>query len=393
MEIGNIFICDYKKLDGITTRVVDEESVYVASGFCLFYLNSNKELLPIAIQLAQRPAQDNPIFLASDSDSDWLLAKMFIKNADYLEHQGIEHLLKTHMLGEVFAMATLRNLPSAHPIYKMLISHFRATIHINNHVRNQLLGPAGALSLSSLGSEGVLELMRRGLSDLKYSALCLPDNIIARGLDTVPNFYYRDDGLKLWTVLNSFVREMIKQFYLSDQNVAEDKELQDWVKEIFIHGVFGNPFSGFPSTLETTNELIKFLTMIIFTVSAQHAAVNNGQFHYQGWIPNSPPLLVKPPPNKKDKISMESIVEALPNVGHTAIFTQTAWTMSFNYDDVVPLGLNPDDHFDEVFPRQIQKDLLNELHFLGEKISERNSKLEVPYNYLNPSYVENSITI
>ncbi|KAJ0026833.1 hypothetical protein NQD34_017833 [Periophthalmus magnuspinnatus] len=395
LEIGNMFICDYNILEGIATRVVNEQAMYVASGFCLFYINCDKELVPIAIQLAQKPSNDNPIFLPTDSESDWLLAKMFIKNADYLLHQGVQHLLKTHMLGEVFAMATYRNLPSAHPVYKMLIPHFQRTIHINKNIYDHVFGPAGSLSISSLGAEGIQELMKRGFSELKYSALCLPDNITARGLDTIPNFYYRDDGLKLWGVLNSFVKGMTRYYYLSDGDVAKDPELQEWVKDIFMHGVIGNSFSGlgFPETLETTDELIKFVTMIIFTVSAQHAAVSNGQFDYHSWIPNCSPLLVQPPPIIKDKSSMDSVVEVLPTVGDTAIFAHAAFSLSYKYNNMVPLGSNPDEQFDEAESRQAQKDLQNDLLFLSEAIRERNSKLQVPYNYLNPPYVENSITI
>ena len=35
--------------------------------------------------------------------------------------------------------------------------------------------------------------------------------------------------------------------------------------------------SGIPETFEAVNDLVKFVTMVIFTVTAQHAALNNGQ--------------------------------------------------------------------------------------------------------------------
>ena len=35
--------------------------------------------------------------------------------------------------------------------------------------------------------------------------------------------------------------------------------------------------AGFPASFNTVEEVTKFVTMVIFTVSAQHAAVNNGQ--------------------------------------------------------------------------------------------------------------------
>ncbi|TNN26891.1 Hydroperoxide isomerase ALOXE3 [Liparis tanakae] len=105
--------------------------------------------------------------------------------------------------------------------------------------------------------------MRRALSETTYSSLCLPENIAARGLESIPNFYYRDDGLKLWSIINSFVKAVVEYYYPSDSEVCKDTELQDWI--------------GFPESLHTAEQLTKFITMVIFTVTGQHAAVNNGQ--------------------------------------------------------------------------------------------------------------------
>lgn len=45
-------------------------------------------------------------------------------------------------------------------------------------------------------------LMKKALSDLTYSSLCLPEDISDRGLESIPNFFYRDDGLQLWSFIN-----------------------------------------------------------------------------------------------------------------------------------------------------------------------------------------------
>lgn len=59
----------------------------------------------------------------------------------------------------------------------------------------------------------------------------------------------------------------------------------------------------------------------------------------------------------------------------------------------VPLGSYPEERFDEHDPKEMIKDFQHELSHLSEDITSRNSKLKVPYTYLNPAEIENSITI
>ncbi|XP_073349119.1 hydroperoxide isomerase ALOXE3-like [Pagrus major] len=393
MKKGNIFLYDQKKMDRIPARPYDGETLCVTAGLCLFYMNPENKLMPIAIQLHQQPSEENPIFLPSDPETDWLLAKMFIKNADSMEHQSVYHFMTTHHVAEIFTVATLRSFPVIHPLYKLLIPHVRYTLQINTMARTSIVGPAGILNMTSLGYDGMVELMRRSLSELTYSSVCLPENIAARGLESIPNFYYRDDGLKLWDIISSFVKAIVKHYYPSDSDVQKDTELQDWISEIFTHGFLGNKASGFPASFNTAEEVTKFVTMVIFTVTAQHAAVNNGQFDFQSWVPNGSLLLRKPPPTTKGQSSMKTVFETLPNVGETVKFAAMSWVLSEQYTDAVLLGTYPDERFDEPAPKQMIKDFQAELSCLSEAITKRNSQLEVPYTYLNPNQIENSITI
>uniref|UniRef100_A0A8C7ZH65 Si:dkey-17e16.9 n=1 Tax=Oryzias sinensis TaxID=183150 RepID=A0A8C7ZH65_9TELE len=389
MEKGNIFLCDQRIMEGIPTRVKDGNPLHMTAGLCLFYMNPEGKLRPLAIQLNQKASAENPIFLPTDPEKDWLLAKLFFKSADLLECEVVHHLLITHFLSEVFAVATLRCFPTIHPLHKLLIPHFRFTLHINVMGREALLGPDG----SSFGLEGLMELMGRGLSETTYSALCLPENITARGLDSIPNFYYRDDALKLWDVIESFVRSVVKNHYPSDNDVFKDTELQEWIDEIFTQGFLENKQSGVPASFHTVEEVVKFVTMVIFTVSVQHAAVNNGQFDFHSWTPNGSLQLQKPPPTSKGQSRMNTFLQALPNVGDSVKFAAMFWMLSDKYTDMVPLGAFPEERFSEPHLKQMIKEFQAELSYISEEISLRNSKLQVPYAYLNPKQIENSVAV
>lgn len=59
----------------------------------------------------------------------------------------------------------------------------------------------------------------------------------------------------------------------------------------------------------------------------------------------------------------------------------------------VALGTYPDQRFDEPATEDMIKRFQEELSRLTEAITTRNATLEIPYTYLNPSLIENSISI
>lgn len=61
------------------------------------------------------------LFLPSDPPMAWLLAKTWVRSSDFQLHQLQSHLLRGHLMAEVISVATMRTLPSLHPIYKVCI--------------------------------------------------------------------------------------------------------------------------------------------------------------------------------------------------------------------------------------------------------------------------------
>ncbi|KAM6930928.1 polyunsaturated fatty acid lipoxygenase ALOX15B-like [Xenentodon cancila] len=123
----------------------------------------------------------------------------------------------------------------------------------------------------------MMTIMKRSLETLTYSSLCIKDDIKDRGLEDVPNFYYKEDGEQLWDIMYRFVEEIPGFYYNDDDDVKKDSEVQNWLRDIFKHGFHVCKNSGIPEKFETLPELVKFVTMVMYTCSAQHSAVNTGQ--------------------------------------------------------------------------------------------------------------------
>ncbi|KAA8578582.1 hypothetical protein FQN60_007927, partial [Etheostoma spectabile] len=99
---------------------------------------------------------------------------------------------------------------------------------------------------------------------------------------------------------------------------------------IFYQSTF---LKGIPQRFTTVAELIKFVTMVIFTCSGQHSAVNAGQYDYGGWMPNNPISLQLPPPTTKGKTSEATMLQTFPDVNTTVQGMATLWLLSKRSSD------------------------------------------------------------
>ncbi|XP_078525501.1 hydroperoxide isomerase ALOXE3-like [Lissotriton helveticus] len=394
LQRGKIFVADFKILEGVPANILNGRQLYIAAPLCLLYLSPQDEMIPLAIQLNQTPGPENPIFLPSDNEWDWLLAKMWVRNSSCYTHQALSHFLRTHVFAEVFCISTLRQLPMSHPLYKLLIPHHRDTLQINALAREVLIGPGGSFDkCTGIGVAGLIELISREMQSVTYTSICIADDLKSREVESLPNFYYRDDGLKIWSAIESYVSGIVDFYYKGDKSIQKDQELQAWVREIFKEGFLERQSSGVPSSLQTRAELIKYLTMVIFTSSAQHAAVNSGQFDFISWMPNTPGTMRQPPPKTKGTATLESVLDILPDVDATASLMLTVKVLSDEPGDRRPLGTYPDELFTEEEPKRCIKAFQERLSHISAEIESRNASLPIKYNYLNPKVIENSVSI
>nr|XP_038941409.1 polyunsaturated fatty acid lipoxygenase ALOX12 isoform X5 [Rattus norvegicus] len=130
LKDGCLFEADFILLDGIPANVIRGEQQYLAAPLVMLRMDPSGKLLPMAIQI-QPPNPSSPaptLFLPSDPPLAWLLAKIWVRNSDFQLQELQFHLLNTHLVAEVIAVATMRCLPGLHPIFKALLKKPKSQI-------------------------------------------------------------------------------------------------------------------------------------------------------------------------------------------------------------------------------------------------------------------------
>ncbi|KAM7373859.1 hypothetical protein PAMP_006549 [Pampus punctatissimus] len=387
LQKGSVYLLDYEVLDGVAANVINGKQTYLSAPLCLLHLNQQGQLLPIAIQLQQKPDPENPVFLPSDPGCDWLLAKIWVHNADFQCHQLASHYLRTHMVGELCCVATLRQLPDQHPLHQLLMPHLRTSLQINYQARASLLAADGVFDKAvGCGLDALPVVLSRAAARIRYRSLCVPDDVSERGVDKVPQSYYAQDALRVWDALHRFVVSWVDLYYSGDDEVQQDSELQHWLIDINTHGFTHN--SGFPQSFQTKAEASKFVTMIIYSCSALHAALD-----FALWIPNCPTSMLRPPPQVKAAVTEEDIVSFLPDVNATCRVLTALTLLSQPAVDYVPLCHYKEAVFRKGAHRRLVEKVQDELQAISDDITERNGQLELPYPYLCPRHIDNSVAI
>ncbi|WAQ94822.1 LOX5-like protein [Mya arenaria] len=390
------FVVDHSIMDGVTTR----PGVFSCAPIALFFRRDDGKIVPIAIQLFQHLAPDNPVFLPSDPKYTWILAKMWFNCADAQVHQWIAHLGFTHIIMEGFVIATHRHLSQSHPIFKLLAPHFLYLIAINHRAVETLMNPGGHIDNTlSVGKDGGVQLIGRHRSLWRLDvAGTLPADLRTRGVEDqeiVPDYPCRDDALLSYNAIRSYVTKYVHLYYASDEVLINDPEIQSWRRDLDLPmeagglGIIGVP--GSDGKFTTRDQFITVLTSIIYTCSVGHASVNFKQYDEYAFPMNYPSWLKGDPPKDKSAKTERDILDAI----HSRKAQMKVMLVSkiLSERSTRPLGDFAIDYVYDPPAVQIQKEFREQLKNISDVIKRRNETRECPYPYLDPAEIPNSISI
>uniref|UniRef100_H2Y5X3 Lipoxygenase domain-containing protein n=1 Tax=Ciona savignyi TaxID=51511 RepID=H2Y5X3_CIOSA len=395
IKIGKIYLSDYSEIlkDVKRNKNTFKKQLHCPKAIGLFYVSNSGTFLPIAIQLV--PGDRDYLFTPSSGDEDWMLAKMYFRCAQANVHEWGYHFLYTHNVIEPFGVALFRCLPSAHPIYKLLRPHLRTLSAINTDARNDLI-PETSKANQSLSISGS-DLCRKMFKTFRFDDIIIPKVLKKLGTDDrtlLPNFHYRDDAMALWKIMEDYVIDVLTHHYSSDEEVEGDYELQGWARDVAREGLGwqDGDSRGFPETITTIPQLMEICVTLMFTSSAQHAAVNFGQFETYKFMPNAP-VGLRLPPHKNGEGSKQRILDSLPDALMTNFIIAIAYALSKFAPNEVFLADFSRKYFTEDVVIGFQDKYVGKLKELESKILSRNQRLEHEYKYLLPSRIPKSIAV
>jgi arachidonate 5-lipoxygenase len=394
LAAGHIFMVDYEILDGIKRG----DGYCVENSMALFFADDATSLRPICIQHFQ--SGDTPIWTPKDGEYEWLLAKAHLVCSDGNVHQMISHLLGTHLLMEPWSVCVERNLPRSHPVYRVLRPHLIYVIAINTLGRSLLIAPGGVTDrVVAVGQGGHMDLMSKAYQRFKLDDLNVPKSFESRGVletDALRGYHHRDDALQAWVCLRQFAASVFGANYSSNDEVRNDPYIQNMILEMRRHGYQGvdEEQHGVPSSIDSIEQLVDICTSIMYTCSFTHAGVNFSQWDYYSFVPNRPLIMRKPASRRKEPVTEEDVIDALPSVKQGAQTMATGWTLSQFSKEEVYIGHYLTDMM--ITPREIAalSQLRHDLSVMGQRIEKRNAALGIKaYSYLHPKHVPSNIGV
>lgn len=392
---GRLYLLDYGGRQPRVSGAHPDRPKHAYEPIALFASHGGG-LVPVAIQCGQDPVV-YPIVLPSAGPT-WKAAKTVVDVADANYHELVAHLGRTHLLVEPFVVITQGDLPETHPVRRLLTDHFEGTLFINWSAGNYLITPGSAVDILLSGTiDADRAAAVHEVSSRDFDASWLPTWLADQGLDdtdALPHFPFRDDAMLVWDAIHGWVTDFVDIHWTDDAAVRSDAHLQTWSRTLAAFD--GGRVAGFGETpggdLHTRAYLANALTMVIFTASAMHAAVNFPQRTVMSYAPAMPLAGYAPAPT--GEITEEDWKAMLPGLDQALIQANILTLLGGVY--YTRLGEYREGTFDEPREKLALEHFQEQLEAVEATIRERNRnglRADAPYVHLLPSRLPASINI
>ena len=314
-------------------------------------------------------------------------------NSEFVQHLGYAHLLV-----EAFGIAMIRALPKEHPVNVLLTPHLEGTIFANDQAQNGMNQPLDINLIAaeiSATVEDTLTWTSESVQSVDVNEWLLPKQFERQGTgnpEVLQLYPYRDDSLRIWDAIRTWVEGYLRIYYCSDDDVAQDYELANWVRECETAGRLSG--IGEDGRIRTGDQLVDTVTLVMYQASAHHALTNFPLSKIELYVPALPLAIYQPPPTDKKKATRQDWLDYYAPLS-VALIQQSLYfiigTLHWTQLGYYPEGWFVDRRVEA--PLKRFKDRLKEIEgeILRDNANERMRPM--PYIYLLPSRIPQSTNI
>ena len=319
---GLLYVIDLSLFTSLAPASVDGFSRFTPATVTLLAQDSSsKALTPIAVRVSGHKDVGAQHFVrGSASGSAWLYALQAAKTSVTVYGIWLGHVYHWHIVTAAMQMAMYNTLDADHPAYQLVAPQANFLFQFDELLL--LLWRQIAPPTSVDTPRGFLELMNGFAAGRTYfeddPTTALQDNGIAVSDFTreTPWDAYPAAGrlLGLWAETERYVNAFVENTYASDALVAEDRQLQAWMREAADPDE-GN-IRGLPP-INTRAALAQVLTSLIYRITAHGSSrLKPSAYPVQAFVANFPPCLqIAKIPSPRGELSTAQLLEYLPKTG------------------------------------------------------------------------------
>lgn len=387
---GRLFVADYAMFAGAAAGATDGRPKHLWAPLVIFAADPALRggLAPIAIRIGEGGRET----IYTPADPDWMIARTAAQIADENLQGVLVHLGWCHLVVQRFIVSAHRQLAPEHPLMVLFAPHFELTLAVNQVARDSVVNPGGVQDrLLAPTIEAQAALLRESLATIDLASLDPTVDFARRGVadrEALPLYPFRDDSLLLWAATRAFVAEYVRLYYESDADVTGDAELAAMIREIGAEDGGRMPALVADGPPRTVEQVIDLAARVIFRATTYHAAINDSNYDWAGYVANVPTAGFAPlPPRGAGDAERAAMLPPVELGWETIQATYQVAALHTNR-----LGDYPGDPFG-ADPRvaPLLERFRAALASIETEIVARNAARPLPYPYLVPSAITASI--
>ena len=349
---GNLYLIDLSIFESSKPSTVDGFPRFTPATVTLLEQNpSTKALTPVAIRVSGYQGTGAQLYSRQTAtDGAWLYALQAVKTSVTVYGIWLGHVYPWHLVSGAMQMTMYNNIPSNHPIYRLLQPQSNWLIPLDDLfllIWPHLTPPTSIhvtpsfLSLSDAYAKGRSFFADDPLTKLADHGLQEEDFTVKEPWD---QYLLVRQELELWKASERFVTAFVDATYADDQGVADDSALQAWMKDS--SDPDGGNIQGLPA-MDGKQALQQVLTSLVFRVTVHGVArLNHAANPGLTFVANFPPCLQRRQiPEPTAEIDTKTLLRYMPNTGTIGGMVNFYYVFSYSvpYEPFIPNGGVTDD--------------------------------------------------